>query len=136
METEIALTVDLRWLVYSTLLLLVLWIPYMLSAMMVRGAGRLAGYPTGNYSDLPEWAQRNWRAHMNLVENLAPFAALVIVAHLTGTANATTAGAAQVFFWARLVQAAVHIAAVPWLRTIAFTVAWIACLVIMYEILV
>jgi uncharacterized MAPEG superfamily protein len=135
METEIALSLDLRWLVYSVLLALVLWIPYVLSAMSVRGPERLAGYPTGNYADLPDWAQRSYRAHMNLVENLAPFAALVLVAQVVGAASETTAVAAQVFFWARLVQAVVHIAAVPWVRTLAFAVGWIASLVIMWEIL-
>jgi len=136
MESETALTADLRWLVYSTLLLLVLWVPYIVVALQARGLTRAMGYPTGNYADLPDWAQRAQRAHMNMVENLAPFAALVIVAHLSGAANATTAAAAQVFFWARLVHAGILIAGIPWLRTIVWTIGWIACLVILYEILV
>ena len=136
MTTELALSADLRVLVYSALLCLVLWIPYILSAMQVRGIARVAGYPTGAYQDLPDWAQRAYRAHVGLVENLAPFAALVLVAHVTGTANEATGMAAWVFFWARLVQAIVHIAAIPWVRTIAFVVGWVANLVILWHILV
>jgi len=134
MNTEMVLTADLRWLAYSALLALVLWIPYILAAMGKRGAGKVAGYPTGIFSDLPDWAQRSQRAHMNMVENLAPFAALVLAANVAGAANETTALAAQAFFWARLVQAAVHTAGIPWVRTLAFTVAWLACLAILWEL--
>ena len=136
MSTQVALSADLRWLVYSALLGLVLWIPYIISAISVRGLPRVVGYPTGGYTDLPDWAQRAHRAHLNLAENLVPFAALVLTAHVIGAASETTALAAQVFFWARLVQAGVHIAAIPWVRTLAFTVGWIASLVIMWEILI
>lgn len=136
METEIALTAELRWLTYTVLLALVLWIPYILAALQVRGLTRAMGYPTGNYTDLPDWAQRSYRAHMNLAENLAAFAALVIVAQISGATSGTTAAAAQVFFWARLVHAAVLIAGIPWVRTLVWTVGWIACLVILWEILV
>ncbi len=116
MLADLVFTTDLRLLVYSAALCLVLWIPYTLVAMGARGISGVAGYPTGRYDDLPEAAQRAQRAHMNLVENLAPFAILVLVAHLTGSANETTMLGARLFFWARVVQAAVHIFGVPWLR--------------------
>lgn len=135
MSAEIALTVDLRMLVYSAFLSLILWMPYMLAAMGARGVGRVAGYPTGGYADLPDWAQRAHRAHLSLVENIVPFAALVLVAHMTGAANEATALGARLFFWARVVQAAVHIAGVPWLRTIAFLVGWVGNLIIFWQIL-
>ena len=50
---------------------------------------------------------------MNLVENLAPFAALVIIAQLTDAANEMTALGARLFFWARLAQIVLHTAGVP-----------------------
>lgn len=134
MDTGMVLTADLRYLAYSALLALILWIPYILAAMGKRGVGRVAGYPTGNYTDLPDWAQRSHRTHKNLVENLAPFAALVLIAHVAGAANETTALAATVFFWARLIQAVVHIAGIPWVRTGAFVVGWLACLAILWQV--
>ena len=135
MSTELALTVDLRMLAYSAFLALMLWMPYILSAMAVRGLIRVAGYPTGGYTDLPDWAQRAHRAHLNLVENLVPFAALVLIAHVMGATNEATALGARLFFWARAVQAAVHIAAIPWLRTLAFLVGWVGNLIILWQIL-
>lgn len=129
-----SLSYELRMLAYSAFLCLVLWIPYILATIQKRGLARAVGYPTGDYSDLPDWAQRTQRAHMNLVENLAPFAALILLAQLSGQASAATAFGAALFYWARLGHAIVHIAGVPWARTIAFTVAWIGNLIIFWEV--
>ena len=136
MSTEIVLTYELRMLAYSALLCLLLWVPYILAEIKVRGINRAVGYPTGTYDDLPDWAQRNQRAHMNLVENIGPFAALVLLAHVTGTANEATAFGAALFFYARLVMAAVHIAGIPWLRTVSFLVAWAGALIIFWNVVV
>ncbi len=128
------LSLDLRMLAYSALLCLALWIPYILCGISVKGLGRMMGYPSGDYGDLPAWAQRAHRAHLNLVENLAPFAALVLVAHLCGAANELTALGARLFFWARVVQAGVHIAGIPGVRTLAFAVSVAANLIIFVQI--
>ena len=134
MIPDAALSHEFRMLAYSAFLCLVLWIPYILSEIQVRGLARAVGYPTGFYDDLPDWAQRNQRAHMNLVENLAPFAALVLIAGIAGQTSAATAFGATLFFWARVVAAIVHIAGIPWIRTIAFAVAWLGNLIIFWEV--
>src|SRR5581483_7426221 len=72
---------------------------------------------------VPAWAGRAQRAHANLVENLAPFAALVLAAHASGRANAATA------------LAAVYIAGIPYLRTAVFFVATAGELVILAQLL-
>ena len=128
------LSYEFRMLAYSAFLCLVLWIPYILATIQVRGLPGALGYPTGTYGDLPDWAQRNQRAHMNLVENLAPFAALVLLAHLSGQASAATAFGAALFYWARLAHAIVHIAGIPFARTLTFAVAWLGNLIIFWEV--
>jgi uncharacterized MAPEG superfamily protein len=40
---------------------------------------------------LPLWGKRTDRAYLNAVEVFAPFAALVLVAHLAGKSNGMTA---------------------------------------------
>ena len=72
---------------------------------------------------------------MNLVENLAPFALLVIAAALTGTANEMTALGARMFFWSRIAQIVLHTAGVPWGRTLTFTVGWAGMIVIFLQII-
>ncbi len=68
-----------------------------------------------------------------MVENLAPFAILVIVAHVGGAANETTA-AAMVFFWARVAHALIFYADIPYLRTVAFIVGIASEVAIFVEI--
>jgi uncharacterized MAPEG superfamily protein len=75
------------------------------------------------------------RAHINMAENLAPFAALVLVAHVTGAANAITAMGAAIFFWSRLAHALMFIAGLPWVRTLAFVVGVVGELLILTQIL-
>lgn len=86
------------------------------------------GLPTqaGNREKFPEvtgWAGRAVRAHRNMLESMVLFAALLLVAHVTGKANAMTAMGAQIFFWARIVYAIVYMVGVPWLRTGVFAVS-------------
>jgi uncharacterized MAPEG superfamily protein len=65
------------------------------------------------------------------VESIAPFAAVVLIAQISGISTATTVTCAAVYFWARLVHAIVHISGFGLLmaRTVAFTVGWIAFIV-------
>lgn len=128
------MSVDLQMLVWSAVLCVVLIFPYVLCRIMVWGLVPTVGYPS-NPPPLPAWAQRAQRAHLNLLENLAPFAVLVLVAQQTGAANATTALGATVFFWARVVQAIVHIFGVPWLRTLAFFASIAGMVMILTQLL-
>src|SRR3546814_4126368 len=77
----------------------------------------------GNREDFPAshgWMGRSHRAHLNMVENLVPFAALILAAQASGQADAWTALGAQVFFYSRIVHAVVYTVGVPWLRTLAW----------------
>jgi uncharacterized MAPEG superfamily protein len=75
------------------------------------------------------------RAHLNAVETFAPFAALVIVIHLAGKANAMTAFWAMFFFWARLAHAIVYLAGVPYLRTLIYTLSYVAVVGLFWQLL-
>jgi uncharacterized MAPEG superfamily protein len=101
---------------------------------MTWGLINAVGYPD-NPPELPAWARRATRVHENMVENLAPFSALVLVAQIAGAANETTAFAALLFFWARVAHAIVFTLGIPWLRTVAFVVAWVGILLIFIEII-
>ncbi|SLN17866.1 MAPEG family protein [Oceanibacterium hippocampi] len=134
MPTDLLLIDELRVLAYVALLSLLLWIPYIAGAAGKRGLAAGMGYPTGQYEDMPGWVQRANRAHLNMVENLAPFAALILVATLSGSTNDTTALAAWVFLAARIGHAVIMIAGIPVARTLIFTVGWLANLVIFWQI--
>lgn len=116
------MTPDLQMLVWSAALFLVQM------AVAAIGTQGQVGLPAlaGNRDDLPPitgWAGRARRAHANMLENLAVFAIVVLVAHVAGKANATTALGAALFFWARLAYAVIYVAGVPWLRTATWAVS-------------
>src|SRR5262249_58150234 len=96
------------------------------------------GWGRGNREEdfgFPAWAGRAERAHQNLVENLAPFAILVLVAHVTGRANATTALGATLFFWGRVLHALTYLAGIVYLRTVMFIIAIIGEILIFRQLL-
>ena len=128
------MTTDLRMLALTAGITVLMWMPYILAhianvGMMPALTYRADGAP------LPDWAARAKKAHSNAVENLAPFAALVIVAHLAGVANEATATAAVAFFWLRLAHYFLYILNVPFGRTLTFAGGWLAMLCILYRIL-
>jgi uncharacterized MAPEG superfamily protein len=64
------------------------------------------------------------RAHQNLLENIAPFAILVLVAHVAGNANAMTALGATIFFCGRVFYVVTYLWGVAYLRTVVWFGAW------------
>jgi uncharacterized MAPEG superfamily protein len=130
------MTTDLTLLVWTAVFATVLPFAYVASLLTVNGG---FAWGLGNrerpLATRPAWADRAQRAHDNLVENFVPFAALVLVAHASGHANASTALGAQLFFYARLVYTALYIAGVtPW-RTLAYAVGQTGLLLIALQLL-
>jgi uncharacterized MAPEG superfamily protein len=80
------------------------------------------------------WVGRAQRAHKNMLESLALFAALVLVAHVAGKANETTALGAQLFFYARVAYAVIYVAGTPWIRTVAWTLGLAGLLMILSQL--
>ena len=126
---------ELTYLALVTVLTGLLWIPYILDRVLVRGLIDAVGYPENPKPQSP-LAQRLMKAHTNAVENLVVFAPLVLLAQATGVTSAAVAGAAAVYFWARVVHAAAYTFAVPWVRTLAFTVGFLAQACIAWHVLV
>jgi uncharacterized MAPEG superfamily protein len=69
------------------------------------------------------WVDRAVRAHQNLTENLALFAILVLVAHVTGKANDATALGATLFFAGRILHTLTYTAGLKYVRTAMFFLA-------------
>ena len=106
----------------------------------VSGATLQVGLPmlAGNREAVPAfggWVGRAQRAHRNMLESLVLFAALVLLAVVTGKTNSTTLLGAQLFFWARLGYAFVYIAGIPWLRTAVWFVSVVGLILIFVQVL-
>jgi uncharacterized MAPEG superfamily protein len=129
------MTTELKYLAIVTTLTALIWVPYILNMIMVRGLLDAVGYPE-NPKPMAPWATRLKAAHYNAVENLVVFAALVLVAHVAGIKGEATAMASIIYFWARVVHVVAYTFAIPWVRTLAFTVGWLCQLTLAYKILV
>lgn len=128
------MTTELLYLVLITTLTAVMWIPYILNMILVRGIADAVGYPD-NPKPLAPWAAKMKAAHANAVENLVVFAALVLSAHALNVSNDATAIACMVYFWARFVHWLAYTLAVPWVRTITFIVGFGCQLTLAWQIL-
>jgi len=128
------MTTDLKYLVFTAMLTAALWIPYIVCQVMTNGALAAENYVDPAPRPVPLWGKRADRAYLNAVEVFAPFAALVIVAHIAGKADAMTAFWSMCFFWLRLAHAAVYWLAVPYVRTLIFTLGFVCIAGIFWEV--
>lgn len=120
------MTRELFWLTLTVAMTGLMWIPYIIDRIMVRGAKGAMANPTAKMKPQSAWAQRLYFAHTNAVENLVIFAALVLILDNMGIANENTALACAVYFWARAAHAFIYTVGAPVLRTFAFTVGFLA----------
>lgn len=122
------MTPELYYLTASALLT-VIWVPYALNYIIVGGLLNAVG-PHADVEGMTGWATRMKNAHTNAIENLVVFAALILVVQAAGANNDTTAMAAMVFFYARVVHLLTHTFGVPWVHTLAFA-AGFGCQVVL-----
>jgi len=116
------MTIELTMLVYSVVLtFIIIMIPASM-AIIANGLGVMAG----PRDDLPEpsaMTARATRLRNNMLENMAMFIPLVLVAHLAGVATAGTVLGAQLFFFGRIAHGLFYLGGWPWVRTGAYSVS-------------
>ena len=128
------MTTDLWMLVWTALMCVLMPLVGVTGLLLLPGG---PAYGFGNRDDefdVPHWIGRVRRSHSNLVENLAPFAVLVLVAHVSGKANSTTALGATIFFWSRVAHFIIYTVGIPYARTAAFAVSVTGALMILKEL--
>ena len=112
------MNVELCYLAMSAALCVLMVFPYVIARLMSWGITDLVGYPE-NPALVPAWSERLKRAHSNMVENLVPFACLVLVTQVASISTPMTVFGAALFFWCRTAHALFYTLKVPWFRTIA-----------------
>jgi uncharacterized MAPEG superfamily protein len=127
------MSLDLKYLLFSVLLTFVQVLIAAAAANQSVGLTTLAGNREG-MAELTGFAGRARRAHLNMIENMVLFTALVLVAAVAGKANAMTAMGALIFFWARLAYAVIYLIGIPWLRTLAWAVSVVGMIMIAVQL--
>ncbi|MEM0987142.1 MAG: MAPEG family protein [Pseudomonadota bacterium] len=75
------------------------------------------------------------RATQNMLESMAMFAPLVIVAVETDRSNATTEFAAGLFFFARVLYAPSYWFGIPWLRSLVWFAGIVGIAMVLLQVL-
>ncbi|WP_299962919.1 MAPEG family protein [uncultured Roseobacter sp.] len=133
META-GLSTELGIVVMLAVIAASLWIPYIVGVNMhpQEGVDDFARPPA--LSGFPDWVHRAHRAHLNLLEQLLPFAILILIVDKLYGYSALTFWTAIAFFWLRIghgIGMISGIARFP-LRPILFTGGWLCCLLMAY----
>ncbi len=128
------MTSELMSLTWVVALSAIMWVPYILNTIMVRGLIDAVGYPD-DPKPLAPWAERMKKAHYNAVENLVVFAALVLMLNAADVSNGTTVLACNLYFWTRLVHLVVYTFGIPWLRTLSFAASWLCVVALIVQLI-
>ena len=117
---------ELYWLTLTVAMTALIWVPYILDRIVVRGLMGAMANPSPGDRPQSGWAKRMMAAHANAVENLVIFAPLVLVAQHLNISSAATVFACSLFFWARLAHLVVYTLGIPVLRTLCFAAGFAA----------
>lgn len=129
------MTVDLKYLAFTAMLTAALWIPYVIAQTVTNGPLTRPNYVDPAQRPLPLWGRRADRSYLNAVEAFAPFAALILIAHVSHKATAMTAFWAMCFFWLRVTHAVVYLLGIPYVRTVVFTLGFVCVAGIFWELM-
>jgi uncharacterized MAPEG superfamily protein len=125
------LTTDLMYLAYTAALTATLWIPFVVCQVLTNGFLTPPNYVDPTTRPMPLWGHRAHRVYLNAVEVFAPFAVLVVIAHLIGKGDAVVFWVMS-FFWLRVIHAVVYWLGIPYIRTLAFTLGYVCTLAIFW----
>ena len=125
---------ELFWLTLTVAMTGLMWIPYMIDRIMVRGMMGAIANPTRGDKPQSAWAQRMMHAHANAIENLVVFGILVMITDSLLINTPMTAFACALYFWSRLAHFAVYAAGIPFARTLTFTGGFIAQVILVLAI--
>jgi len=128
------LTPELFWLTLTVILTGLLWVPYILNRITVRGTAGTMANPTPGAKPHAPWATRLMFAHDNAVENLVIFAPLVLILAEIDYSTKWTVWACAVYFWARAAHLVVYTLGLPVFRTLAFCVGFAAQVVLVLAV--
>lgn len=120
------MSTELFWLMLTIAMTGLLWVPYILDRIVVRGLVGAMANPSPTDKAQSPWARRLMAAHINAVENLVVFAPLVLTARALSITTAVTAFACALYFWSRLVHVVVYTLGIPVVRTLSFAGGFVA----------
>ena len=117
------MTVELRYLAFSILLVFVQLFLAAAGATKARGLAWNAGARDEETPPLPPVAGRLDRAFRNVLETFPLFAAAVLLTHAAGVHSALTSFGAALYFWARVLYVPLYAFGIPYVRSMVWSAA-------------
>ena len=128
------MTTELTYLVWAAALNMVQLLVLIVGATMQVPLAQLAGNREPPI-ECTGWVGRVQRSHRNMLESLALFAILVLVAHVSGRSNEMTALGAAIYFWGRVAHTAIYWLGITWVRSLVFAVSMIGLVLMLFQLL-
>ena len=132
------MTVELKWLTYTALLVGSLWIPFVVGVNTTTFPGKAQQFiRPPDQAQMKPWVHRSFRAHQNLLEQFVPFAVVVLVAAIAHVSTQTTVACSIIFFWLRVAHAIGMISGLARfpLRPMIYFAGWMVLLVFAWQVL-
>ena len=127
------MSLELRLLIYSVALLIVLVLIQALAGIQAQGLMPMAGTRDNLPAD-KTFQARTKRLVANHIEGLMMFAPLVLAAAIMGRMTANTELAARLFFYARVVHALVYMVHIPLVRSAAWGVSMLGTVMMLLSL--
>ncbi len=132
------MTTELFWLILTAILAASMWIPYIvgINTTNFEGKEELFVRPP-DMNKVAPWVHRSHRAHLNLLEQLLPFAVIVLTASILKVSTPVTAWCSILFFWLRVIHAVGMITGITRLplRPMIYLAGWAVTLVIAWQVI-
>ena len=128
------MTKEIFWLTLTVALTGLIWVPYIVDRIMVRGLMGSMANPHRGEKPQSRWAQRMMHAHANAIENLVVFGFLVLITDSLNIRTDFTAFACALYFWSRVAHLLVYAFGTPVLRTLTFVVGFVCQAILVLEI--
>jgi uncharacterized MAPEG superfamily protein len=129
------MSTELTYLAYTAILTASLWAVYIASQVQTNGLLTPQNYIDPTPRPVPLWGQRAHRAYLNAVEAFAPFAALTLIIHVVNKETSTSATLVMAYFWLRVIHAVVYWFAIPYIRTVSFTLGWLCVVGLFWHVI-
>ncbi len=126
---------EIFWLTLTILRTSLFWLPYILNRISEHQLIPALRNPNRDKRPSAAWANRMMYAHENATENLVLFAPLVMIIQLLQLNNDMTLIASAVYFFSRLAHYLIYTFGIPYLRTLAFFISFLANITLVTVIL-
>jgi len=128
------MAIEYSYLIASVIVFIVMIVVQMVGSVSQHGLVSLAGARDHLGAD-NAFVSRAKRANQNMIESFCLFVPVTLVAIASGSANEMTAMGGGLFLAGRIAYAPLYWLGVAWLRTLAWTAAFVGIILILLQVL-